>query len=433
MNRLISSVNKSRDVNTPRLKRTLSNRVVEEEKENMVDNNSQLAAKKKKVDKNASQHTKDKSFDDVNILINEPIVTPLRSTISISSVSKRSSLSNNTNERSLVDIEPLCHSQQPIRLSTVDSSANSTVSQASSSRNVLSTANTNNRLNSSSVGRNSQTTRLLTRTSTQPTTTSSSSRITNSIVDTQRQTPRHMSQHSSSINMNRFGTPKRKNSINSLVESSVEFREMKRLYLNEKKLCHEWRKDFQILKRQLADLRASTIPRPSADIIDWLNELFQIVNNNGLFKGDGRSLKKIAADLGLDETAMVVVAARTPQLYVRTLHNNLSFTMTDMRRAIATSIRSARCEIRRYERHHDQQLNSSTNDDDANDDSIGLQNDTHEDNEEEDNEEEDNDDEDNEEREVSEEGEENIGDGDEDEEENEHTNSLFIDDEADDD
>ena len=37
--------------------------------------------------------------------------------------------------------------------------------------------------------------------------------------------------------------------------------------------------------------------------------------------------------------------------HVRILHQNLKFSLTDMRRAIGTSIRSATCELRKVERH----------------------------------------------------------------------------------
>lgn len=49
------------------------------------------------------------------------------------------------------------------------------------------------------------------------------------------------------------------NAIDSMIEGSLQYREMKRLYLNEKKQSDEWRKDYKILKQQLVDLRASTI------------------------------------------------------------------------------------------------------------------------------------------------------------------------------
>ena len=135
------------------------------------------------------------------------------------------------------------------------------------------------------------------------------------------------------------------------------------------------------------------------------------MNNNGTFKGDGRTLEKLGEDLGLEGTVMVTVAARTPQksalklfrllyptinerarcrsiskipkeqlqniyrkfsyihlineffylVYVRCLHQNLSFSMNDMRRAIGTSIRSANADLRRMQRHQGHQFNQLHN------------------------------------------------------------------------
>ncbi|CAF4203837.1 unnamed protein product, partial [Rotaria magnacalcarata] len=137
--------------------------------------------------------------------------------------------------------------------------------------------------------------------------------------------------------------------------------------------------------------------RPTAEMLDWLQELFDIMCNNGAFRGDGRCLNTIGGALGQDETSLVGVAARTPQksalklfrllyptigsrvkcgsvskvpkeqleniyIYVRGLHRNFNFIRTDMRKAIGTSIRSATCELRKIERHRQQQLNSSQDD-----------------------------------------------------------------------
>ncbi|CAF2649665.1 unnamed protein product [Rotaria sp. Silwood2] len=132
----------------------------------------------------------------------------------------------------------------------------------------------------------------------------------------------------------------------------------------------------------------STDPRPTAEVLEWLRELFDLLNSNMAFQNDERSLSKIGEDLGLDETSLITVAARTPQksalklfrllyptissrascksisqipsavldniyLYTRTLHPNLNFKMIDMRRAIGTSIRTAKHEIRKmgYQQH----------------------------------------------------------------------------------
>ncbi|CAF2154232.1 unnamed protein product [Rotaria magnacalcarata] len=173
---------------------------------------------------------------------------------------------------------------------------------------------------------------------------------------------------------------------------------MKRLYLNEKQLVEDWRKDYNVLKKQVAFIKTSTIPRPTSEVLDWLHELLDIMKNNGAFKGDRRSLNKIGQDLGLDETSLISVAACTPQksalklfrllyptvgsraecgsiskvppkqleniyIYVRSLHKNLSFTRADMRKAIGTSIRSATCELRKLERNRQHRFNDSRSDD----------------------------------------------------------------------
>ena len=55
------------------------------------------------------------------------------------------------------------------------------------------------------------------------------------------------------------------------------------------------------------------LARPTAEVIEWLHELFDIMNNNGPFSGDGRTLKGIGKELGIDEASLVTIAARTPQ------------------------------------------------------------------------------------------------------------------------
>ncbi|CAF4980346.1 unnamed protein product [Rotaria sp. Silwood1] len=183
----------------------------------------------------------------------------------------------------------------------------------------------------------------------------------------------------------------------SMIESSLEYRELKRLYLHEKQQAEEWKKDYMVLKRQLQELRASTLPRPTAEVLEWLRELFDLLNSNGAFRGDGRSLSSIGDELGIDEMHRITVAARTSQksalkifrllyptislrancisiaklpetqlqniyLYVRLLHPNLSFKMMDMRRAIGNSIRSARHEMRKLEYQRQEELNQLQND-----------------------------------------------------------------------
>jgi hypothetical protein len=48
-------------------------------------------------------------------------------------------------------------------------------------------------------------------------------------------------------------------------------------------------------------------------VLEWLQELLYLMNNNISFTGDGRDLKKIGEDLGLDEASLLTVVARTPQ------------------------------------------------------------------------------------------------------------------------
>ena len=47
--------------------------------------------------------------------------------------------------------------------------------------------------------------------------------------------------------------------VQSLIEGSLEYRELKRQYMNEKNQVDEWRKDYAMLKRQLIDLKSTTI------------------------------------------------------------------------------------------------------------------------------------------------------------------------------
>jgi hypothetical protein len=56
-----------------------------------------------------------------------------------------------------------------------------------------------------------------------------------------------------------------------------------------------------------------SLARPTAEVLEWLHELIDLMNNNGIFSGDGRSLEAIGDALGLDKTSLVTVAARTPQ------------------------------------------------------------------------------------------------------------------------
>ena len=56
--------------------------------------------------------------------------------------------------------------------------------------------------------------------------------------------------------------------IHSLVKGSLEYREMKCLYLQEKQNAEEWRKDYNVLKRQVVYLKSSTIRECSTSFID---------------------------------------------------------------------------------------------------------------------------------------------------------------------
>ncbi|CAF4703276.1 unnamed protein product [Rotaria sp. Silwood2] len=58
-------------------------------------------------------------------------------------------------------------------------------------------------------------------------------------------------------------------SIRPLVEGSLEYRELKRLYLEEKKAKEEWEKDYKVLKQQLAHLRSTTIRECNLFLLHW--------------------------------------------------------------------------------------------------------------------------------------------------------------------
>jgi hypothetical protein len=55
------------------------------------------------------------------------------------------------------------------------------------------------------------------------------------------------------------------------------------------------------------------LARPTAGVLEWLQELFDLMNNNRAFRGDDTALEKIAEALGIDATSLVSIAARTPQ------------------------------------------------------------------------------------------------------------------------
>ncbi len=63
----------------------------------------------------------------------------------------------------------------------------------------------------------------------------------------------------------------------------------------------------------MTNSRYYNLARPTAEVLDWLNELFLLMDKNRSFCGDGRDLVQIGEDLKLDTTALMTVAARTPQ------------------------------------------------------------------------------------------------------------------------
>ena len=54
------------------------------------------------------------------------------------------------------------------------------------------------------------------------------------------------------------------------------------------------------------------LARPTAEVLEWLRELFDLLINGSL-KQDERNLSKIGDSLVLNETQLITVAARTPQ------------------------------------------------------------------------------------------------------------------------
>ena len=55
------------------------------------------------------------------------------------------------------------------------------------------------------------------------------------------------------------------------------------------------------------------LARPLAEAVEWLREMFDLMDNHGVYVGDGRTLEQICAALRLDPAALVAIAARTPQ------------------------------------------------------------------------------------------------------------------------
>ncbi len=48
-------------------------------------------------------------------------------------------------------------------------------------------------------------------------------------------------------------------SIDPSIEGSLEYRELKRMYLRERNQAEEWRKDYYVIKKQLAKVKETTI------------------------------------------------------------------------------------------------------------------------------------------------------------------------------
>jgi hypothetical protein len=64
--------------------------------------------------------------------------------------------------------------------------------------------------------------------------------------------------------------------IHSLVEGSLEYRELKRLYLDQKTQSDEWRKDYQVLKQQLALLKSNTIRE--CNILNFTHKKYKFIS-----------------------------------------------------------------------------------------------------------------------------------------------------------
>ncbi|CAF3774785.1 unnamed protein product [Rotaria magnacalcarata] len=403
MKRVHSSNNSNQNINSSQAKRIRSSTPIQEEKSlahfpnNGTGNSTKVQNKKKVINaicRNGGQKKcSNENFDDDNSQI--AAYTPSGSSISFSSSSRGGGKENHGN---------LNTSLKSQRKHTQALHAITDISNNLGNKSLKKSMDTQHEKSSSP---NSNSTNNLNRTS-----DSYSNRVSSPSSSKNKKTSDKNNSSRSSITNNRFTTDNQSSSsvlntshavqptfpIHSLVEGSLEYREMKRLYLNEKQLVEDWRKDYNVLKKQVAFIKTSTIPRPTSEVLDWLHELLDIMKNNGAFKGDGRSLNKIGQDLGLDETSLISVAARTPQksalklfrllyptvgsraecgsiskvppkqleniyIYVRSLHKNLSFTRADMRKAIGTSIRSATCELRKLERNRQHRFNDSRSDD----------------------------------------------------------------------
>ncbi|CAF2936837.1 unnamed protein product [Rotaria sp. Silwood2] len=178
----------------------------------------------------------------------------------------------------------------------------------------------------------------------------------------------------------------------ALIEGSLEYRELKRLFNEEQRKNRELRKDYALLKKELDNLRSSSIPRPSAPVVGWLEEVLGSIDE-GQYQGDGRSKSEVADALNLDPISLLTVVGRTAQktalkifrrkyptpraranigsivemdeeelqniyVYARWLHRKYHYSISDMRKAIATSIRNAVNYVRKLTYEQDVQLNA---------------------------------------------------------------------------
>ncbi|CAF2842983.1 unnamed protein product [Rotaria sp. Silwood2] len=382
MKRSASSLTDGKDTISSRLKRNrLSTKLVQEENVTKVDNNGVVLCNKENSMSSESEYCKDKltengfnSGDSSSTASENP---PLRSTISFSSSSSSKTTSSSTTHNHNVGskINQQLEVQKRASKST-DRAMNSSL--PSETRFGVVIVINNKRILSFSTIKKLLLQQIQNFTQAPAQRALFKANLSTSLVDSNASTMSKLS-------------------ATSIIESSLEYRELKRLYLNEKKQADEGKKDYMVLKQQLQELKSSTLPRPTAEVLEWLRELFDLLNSNAGFRGDGRSLSSIGEELGIDETNLITVAARTPQksalklfrllyptiglrascisisklpeeqlqniyLYVRILHPNLSFKMIDMRRAIGNSIRSATHEMRKLEYQRQEKLNQLQND-----------------------------------------------------------------------
>ncbi|CAF4913588.1 unnamed protein product [Rotaria socialis] len=301
MKRVHSSNNSNQNINSSQAKRIRSSTPIQEEKSlahfpnNGTGSSIKVQNKKKVINaicRNGGQKKcSNENFDDDNSQI--AAYTPSGSSISFSSSSRGGGKENHGN---------LNASLKSQRKHTQALHAITDISNNLGNKSLKKSMDTQHEKSSSP---NSNSTNNLNRTS-----DSYSNRVSSPSSSKNKKTSDKNNSSRSSITNNRFTTDNQSSSsvlntshavqptfpIHSLVEGSLEYREMKRLYLNEKQLVEDWRKDYNVLKKQVAFVKTSTIPRPTSEVLDWLHELLDIMKNNGAFKGDGRSLNKIGQD-----------------------------------------------------------------------------------------------------------------------------------------